>query len=146
MAKHYVLTLMDYISGKVILPHYKNVFLGVSGSSISAVAYGILIGQRWDILLAGAKLLLWFDAPSCFPDSFSFYLITLFPLFFCCFCFLVVQNAIYAWNSSSFTNAMDVPALQRVLVPLSWFTYCMLQMMVALARIFVFWLRISLGI
>ncbi|KAK7378101.1 hypothetical protein VNO80_03537 [Phaseolus coccineus] len=37
----------NYLSiGKVILPHYKTVFLGVSGSSISTVAYGILIGQR----------------------------------------------------------------------------------------------------
>ncbi|TKY62666.1 Phosphatidylinositol N-acetylglucosaminyltransferase subunit Q [Spatholobus suberectus] len=37
----------NYLSiGKIILPHYKNVFLGVSGSSISTVAYGILIGQR----------------------------------------------------------------------------------------------------
>ncbi|KAK7244486.1 hypothetical protein RIF29_39309 [Crotalaria pallida] len=37
----------NYLSiGKVILPHYKNVFLGVSGSSISSVAHGILIGQR----------------------------------------------------------------------------------------------------
>ncbi|CAJ1913493.1 unnamed protein product [Sphenostylis stenocarpa] len=37
----------NYMSiGKVILPHYKTVFLGVSGSSISKVAYGILIGQR----------------------------------------------------------------------------------------------------
>ncbi|XP_061362997.1 N-acetylglucosaminyl-phosphatidylinositol biosynthetic protein gpi1 isoform X2 [Gastrolobium bilobum] len=37
----------NYLSiGKVILPHYKNVFLGVSGSSISSVAYGILIGKR----------------------------------------------------------------------------------------------------
>ncbi|XP_020234472.1 uncharacterized protein LOC109814452 [Cajanus cajan] len=37
----------NYLSiGKIILPHYKNVFLGVSGSSISTVAHGILIGQR----------------------------------------------------------------------------------------------------
>ncbi|RDX97203.1 Phosphatidylinositol N-acetylglucosaminyltransferase subunit Q [Mucuna pruriens] len=37
----------NYLSiGKIILPHYKNVFLGVSGSTISTVAHGILIGQR----------------------------------------------------------------------------------------------------
>ncbi|CAK8543145.1 unnamed protein product [Lathyrus sativus] len=37
----------NYLSiGKVILPHFRNAFLGVSGSSISTVAYGILIGQR----------------------------------------------------------------------------------------------------
>ncbi|GAU17927.1 hypothetical protein TSUD_330510, partial [Trifolium subterraneum] len=37
----------NYLSiGKVISPHYRNAFLGVSGSSISKVAHGILIGQR----------------------------------------------------------------------------------------------------
>ncbi|CAL0310100.1 unnamed protein product [Lupinus luteus] len=37
----------NYLSiGKVILPHYKTVFGGVYGSSISTVAYGILIGKR----------------------------------------------------------------------------------------------------
>ncbi|XP_057438015.1 N-acetylglucosaminyl-phosphatidylinositol biosynthetic protein gpi1 isoform X3 [Lotus japonicus] len=37
----------NYLSiGKVVLPHYRNVFLGVSRSSISTAAYGILIGQR----------------------------------------------------------------------------------------------------
>ncbi|KAK7336504.1 hypothetical protein VNO77_17046 [Canavalia gladiata] len=37
----------NYLSiGKLILPPYKNVFSGVSGSSFSTVAYGILIGQR----------------------------------------------------------------------------------------------------
>jgi phosphatidylinositol glycan class Q protein len=46
MGEHYRLTSMDYISGNVISPHYRNAFLGVSGSSISKVAHGILIGQR----------------------------------------------------------------------------------------------------
>lgn len=37
----------NYLSiGKIISPHYIHVFLGVSGSSISTVAHGILIGQR----------------------------------------------------------------------------------------------------
>ncbi|PNY07118.1 phosphatidylinositol N-acetylglucosaminyltransferase subunit GPI1 [Trifolium pratense] len=37
----------NYLSiGKVISPHYRNAFSGVSGSSISKVAHGILIGQR----------------------------------------------------------------------------------------------------
>ncbi|CAL5193392.1 unnamed protein product [Lathyrus oleraceus] len=37
----------NYLSiGEVISPHFRNAFLGVSGSSISTVAYGILIGQR----------------------------------------------------------------------------------------------------
>ncbi|KAL5166758.1 Phosphatidylinositol N-acetylglucosaminyltransferase subunit Q [Glycine soja] len=37
----------NYLSlGKIISPHYKHVFLGVSGSTISTVAHGILIGQR----------------------------------------------------------------------------------------------------
>jgi len=46
MRKHYVLTSMGCISGKVISPHYRNAFLGVSGSTIAKAAHGILIGQR----------------------------------------------------------------------------------------------------
>lgn len=37
----------NYLSiGKVISPHYRNAFLGVSGSTIAKAAHGILIGQR----------------------------------------------------------------------------------------------------
>ncbi|XP_027352620.1 uncharacterized protein LOC113863290 [Abrus precatorius] len=37
----------NYLSiGKIMLPHFKDVFSGVSGSFFSTVAYGILIGQR----------------------------------------------------------------------------------------------------
>ncbi|XP_073222653.1 uncharacterized protein [Cicer arietinum] len=37
----------NYLSiGKVILPHYRHAFLWISGSFVSTVAYGILIGQR----------------------------------------------------------------------------------------------------
>ncbi|QHN84556.1 Phosphatidylinositol N-acetylglucosaminyltransferase subunit Q [Arachis hypogaea] len=41
----------NYLSiGKVSLPHYRSVLLGVSGSSIYKVAYGIVIGKRMQSL------------------------------------------------------------------------------------------------
>lgn len=126
MDKHYVLTSVDYISGKVVLPHYRNVFLGVSRSSISTAAYGILIGQRWDILVAVSLCLIYLITLS-FSVYFVFSILTL----------LIGQNTIYMRNSSSFSNAMDVPALQRILVSMSWFAYRMLQMRLPVAPFFV---------
>ncbi|EXB93969.1 Phosphatidylinositol N-acetylglucosaminyltransferase subunit Q [Morus notabilis] len=55
--------------GEVVLPHYKNVFSGISRSSVAASAYGVLTGKR-----------------------------------------------IYSGGQLSFTNAMDMHSLQRVLV------------------------------
>ncbi|KAF4373623.1 hypothetical protein F8388_025317 [Cannabis sativa] len=49
--------------GQVILPHYKNIFSGISRSSIAASAYGILTGKRM-----GSTMLA--DLPSPMPWMF----------------------------------------------------------------------------
>lgn len=34
------------LSGQVVLPHYKNIFSGISKSYVAASAYGLLTGKR----------------------------------------------------------------------------------------------------
>ena len=112
----------NYISGELVVPHYRNVFSGVLVVFFLAKSTrGVLTGK--DVLCLFSFLL----AALSFHIFWNSNLVPLSIYLSISITFLFVQGSVYIGYCSSVTIAMDVHPLQRVFVYLLWFNSCLLQ-------------------